>query len=788
MSDDKVNILKRALIREKLARKEAEEILETKTLELYKLTQQLKDVNHSLEEKVVKKDLELQGVFKNIVDAYCVIDMSGNVLEMNTATTKLFNFKEIKKGINLLKFILKEDLSHAKKACLLLKKEGAIEDFKVRMVTRNGLVKQLHINASLILDSTGKPIAVQGIARDITEDQKLKNDILESESRLKILIENLDSGILLEDEDRKIVVSNQKFCELFGIPVHPEQLVGEDCSNAAEQSKLLFENPEKFVADINELTRAKKESLSEEIRMVNGKILLRDFIPIYRNNTYKGHLWSYKDVTSERQAQQNRIESENNLKILVQNLDHGVFMDDKDGFAVLANKKLCEQFQIAKAPDLIPGDDFSNKAEEMKLLFKEPDKFYTRYKEITDLKKPVFGDVLEMMNGKVLERNYIPIFKNNKFNGEIWTFNDITLKRTFDKNIEAQKQKYSSIIANMNLGLIEADVNNNIIMVNQSFIDLTGYTKDELIGMPAIEVLVPEENRDEAYDIANNTKSGKLGSNEILIKNKRGELKLLLVSSAPNYDDDNVITGSIGVVLDISDIKNLQNQKEVLLKNLEKSNEELKEYAHIVSHDLKSPLRSIFALVSWIKEDNIALLDEESLTNIKLIESTLEKMEQLITDVLNYSSVTSGAIEVQPVNLNEVIEDIQQLLFFPEHISLKIVRQLPVIRGDRTRFQQLFQNLISNAIRYIDKDIGIIEVDVKEFKTHYQFSVKDNGVGIDKKYFDKIFKIFHSLNENKESTGIGLSIVKKIVDIYNGEIWLESEEMVGTTFYFTIKK
>jgi len=788
MSDHKVEVLERALIRERLARKEAEKILETKTLELYNLTKRLKDSNHSLEKILIKKDLELKGVFKNIVDAYCIMDINGNVLEMNDATTDLLGFKEGEKSINLLKFVVKEDYLHTTRAYLSLKKDGSIKDFKVRILTHSNLVRELHINASLIFDLSGKPIAIQGIARDITEDQKLKNDLIESESRLKILIENLDSGILLEDENRKIIVSNKKFCDLFSVPVDPELLIGQDCSNAAENSKLLFENSEKFVTVIDELTKTKKESLSEEIRMVNGKILLRDFIPIYRNKKYKGHLWSYKDVTTERQAQQNLIESENNLKTLVQNLDHGVFMDDKNGFAILANKKLCEQFQITKAPDLIPGDDFSNKAEEMKLLFKEPDQFFKRFKEITKVKKPVFGDVLEMMDGRILERSYIPVFKNNKFNGQIWTFNDITLKRTFNKNIEAQKQKYSSIIANMNLGLVESDINNNIIMVNQSFIDLTGYSKEELIGMPAIKVLVVEERRDDVYKIAKKTKSGILGSNDILIKNKKGELKSLLVSSAPNYDDNNKVCGSIGVVLDISDLKSLQNQKEILLKNLEKSNEELKEYAHIVSHDLKSPLRSIFALVSWIKEDNKALLEEESLNNISLIESTLEKMEQLITDILNYSSVTSGYIQTQPVNLNEVIEDIQQLLFFPEHISLKIVNKLPTVKGDRMRFQQLFQNLICNSIRYIDKNIGEIEIDVKEFNTHFQFSVKDNGIGIDKKYYDKIFKIFHSLNENKESTGIGLSIVKKIVDIYNGEIWLKSEKMVGTTFYFTIKK
>ena len=108
--------------------------------------------------------------------------------------------------------------------------------------------------------------------------------------------------------------------------------------------------------------------------------------------------------------------------------------------------------------------------------------------------------------------------------------------------------------------------------------------------------------------------------------------------------------------------------------------------------------------------------------------------------------------------------------------------------GDATKFQQLFLNIVSNAIRYIDKSKGIVEIDVKEFHSYYQFSIRDNGIGIEKKDFNRIFKIFQSLTNNKESSGIGLSIVKKIVHLYQGEIWLESEVGLGTVFYFTITK
>ncbi len=231
-----------------------------------------------------------------------------------------------------------------------------------------------------------------------------------------------------------------------------------------------------------------------------------------------------------------------------------------------------------------------------------------------------------------------------------------------------------------------------------------------------------------------------------------------------------------------------ENQNKSLLEQLEKSNNELSEYAHIVSHDLKSPLRSINALVSWIKEDNQGQFDDATLDNFGLIDLTLNKMEQLISDILNYSSIDDDSGECQDVDLNIVINDLKEILLIPSHISLNILSTFPVINGDYTKLQQLFQNLIGNAIKFNDKDQGLIEIDFEEQTSFFQFSIKDNGIGVEKKYHDKIFKIFHSLDNNENSSGIGLSIVKKIIDLYQGEIWVESELNNGTTFYFTIKK
>ena len=230
-------------------------------------------------------------------------------------------------------------------------------------------------------------------------------------------------------------------------------------------------------------------------------------------------------------------------------------------------------------------------------------------------------------------------------------------------------------------------------------------------------------------------------------------------------------------------------EKNNLLLKLEKSNEELKNFAHVVSHDLKSPLRSMSAIISWIHEDNQSKFDEETVTNFERLLKKVDKMDHLINGILKYSSIDKVNDNKQIISLQKVVEEIIQTIHVPKHISIQIKAILPKLYIDKFRVHQLFQNIISNAIKYNNKPTGEIIIDVEEKAASYIFSIKDNGIGIDPKYHVKIFEVFETLEEPDEnSTGIGLSIVRKIIDMFNGKIWLNSELGVGTTFFFELKK
>ena len=236
------------------------------------------------------------------------------------------------------------------------------------------------------------------------------------------------------------------------------------------------------------------------------------------------------------------------------------------------------------------------------------------------------------------------------------------------------------------------------------------------------------------------------------------------------------------------EIVKINKQREELLKNLEKQNQSLNEYAHIVSHDLKSPLRSIHTLITFIREDNDIQFNEKTIKYFTLVQEKVEKMDHLIDGILTYSKIDSVQVIKETIDLNDLINNITGIIFIPSHVKICVEKELPEIQADKFRTQQLFQNLISNAINYNDKPHGLVQIDFKEMDSHYIISIKDNGVGIEEVNKKKIFQIFQSFNSTTKSTGIGLSIVRKIIENSNEEIWLESEENIGTTFFFTIHK
>ena len=235
-------------------------------------------------------------------------------------------------------------------------------------------------------------------------------------------------------------------------------------------------------------------------------------------------------------------------------------------------------------------------------------------------------------------------------------------------------------------------------------------------------------------------------------------------------------------------------KKEQLLKQqadeLAGINQDLKEFAYIVSHDLKAPLRAINSLVDWIASDYADKFDEKGKELLNLLLGRVKRMHELIEGILRYSRVGRIKEEKVKIDFNQLILDVIEMVAPPDNIKVEVNGNFPKLIVEKTRIEQVFQNLLSNAIKYMDKSNGNIKVNGKEREDCWEFSVADNGPGIEEKHFKKIFQIFQTLapRDKIESTGVGLSLVKKIVELYGGNVWVESEVGKGSTFLFTLFK
>ena len=242
--------------------------------------------------------------------------------------------------------------------------------------------------------------------------------------------------------------------------------------------------------------------------------------------------------------------------------------------------------------------------------------------------------------------------------------------------------------------------------------------------------------------------------------------------------------------MEIAERQEVEQRQAELIKTVDDINRELKDFASIVSHDLKAPLRGIKALATWIMDDCSDKLGQEANEQMNLLMGRVNRMDDLIDGVFRYSR--AGRTEEHPlqVDLNKFIPEIIDMLAPPPNIKITLKKTMPVIECEETRVMQLFQNLLSNAIKYMDKPKGQIKIDCVEEEGFWKFSVADNGPGIEEKHYERIFKMFQALSvsDKHEGTGVGLTIAKKITEMCGGIIWVESQVGKGSTFFFTLPK
>ncbi len=364
---------------------------------------------------------------------------------------------------------------------------------------------------------------------------------------------------------------------------------------------------------------------------------------------------------------------------------------------------------------------------------------------------------------------------------------ELTKRKEIEKSLIKSEERIRGIFQELSIPIIVSRISDGqVLYSNPSFASTLGYDLDEILNHRTPDFY---NNPDDRHKLLEDLKKcGSLSNYELHSKRKDGTT-LWVVLSVQQIDFEKDKAMLVGLI-DISERKQIEEEMKQVLKQLESTNKELKDFAYIVSHDLKAPLRAIGSLSSWIATDYADKFDDEGKEQLRLLLNRTERMHNLIEGILHYSRVGRGEEDLVEVDLNLLVTEIIDSIAPPENITITIENHLPIIRCEETRISQIFQNLLTNAIKYMDKPKGRITVSSSDNPDYWKFNVADNGPGIDEKYFDKIFQIFQTLKarDEFESTGIGLTVIKKIIEMYNGRIWLKSKVGEGTVFFFTLPK
>lgn len=360
-----------------------------------------------------------------------------------------------------------------------------------------------------------------------------------------------------------------------------------------------------------------------------------------------------------------------------------------------------------------------------------------------------------------------------------------------EKLRQAAEEKYRNLFDNASDAIITTDVEDNVTSWNRSAEKIFGWTAQEVMGKNLTHLIVPPDLQAARDKIVRDTVSGRVVSGiDVVRRRKDGKEVDVSLTVSPIRDINQDIIGISDVVRDITERKQAEEKLKQTMEELVRSNKELEQFAYVASHDLQEPLRMVVSYLQLIEKRYKAKLDADADEFIGYAVDGATRMQKLINDLLAYSRVGTHGKPMEPTDCELIFDQAVSNVEIAITESKAVVTHdpLPAVMADGGQLLQLFQNLIANAVKFRGGKPPVIHVGVKRNKNEWLFSVRDNGIGIDMQYAERIFGIFQRLHGRNEypGSGIGLAVCKKIVERHGGRISVESEPGKGSTFYFTI--
>ena len=488
------------------------------------------------------------------------------------------------------------------------------------------------------------------------------------------------------------------------------------------------------------------------------------------------------------------IQSQQRLETMVASLDGGILLVDEHDQILLVNQRFCDILTDGVSPNELKGKPLGQKIKHSKSVFGDAAAFEERIALLSQKRTLALGEVIKTVNEEIFERDFIPIYRENRYLGHLWYYRDVTVQYKSSEKIRKSEEKYRGIIENMRLGILEVDKAGVVIKASDLFCEMVGYSNAELEGVNPEKLLLPTKYQGVMQDRTQSRLLGVSDVYEIQVRRKDGELIWLLVSGAPYYGIDGKIKGSIGLHHDITNEKRMNEDLMMAKIKAEEAQKAEKEFLAHMSHEIRTPLNAIIGMSHLLYDTNPSPQQKVYLDTLRNAGTILHR---LINDILDFSKIEAGAIEVnkEPFDLKSMVMAMKQTfevklentdVAFLCHFDSQIVHQ---VIGDELLLQRILLNLLGNAAKFTATGSITLDVTLEEqFQKDLliSFKVSDTGIGIPEDKLDYIFQDFKQASSSTSikygGTGLGLAITKQLVDLMEGLIFVESEVGLGTRF------
>ena len=796
-----------------------------------------------------------------------------------------------------------------------------LNDFAIH----DSVIDLLHIIQAKEITNNDIQVLLKSYNEQTKQLKKRETELVDATNRLTELIESLESGVIVEDEDRRIIIANEKFAGMFGIDGGHESLIGDRFTELVMANKNKFRDYDEVYDKFVAFHERNEKKLDHLVEMADGRIIRMDFIPIITGNEFKGHLWKFTDATEEKLLERKLEEQKKFYEHILNEIPADIAVFDSAHRYIFVNPVAIGD---AKVREWILGKTdedyiaFRNKdmsiARSRQYLFDEVvrerrqreweekivrndggleyiiRKMYPVFNaggqlemvigygvDITERKKieemvkqserryknifdhslalicvhDIYGCVMDVNNtvlttlgyeygelvgspvSKIIVPKYVEQFNNdylkkvlasgseegimvarnkdgktvyllfqnfllNQENGEPYIIGfaqNITDRIHAERALKQSEEKYRGIIANMNLGLVELTNNQEIIYTNRSFCEMCGFESTELVGRNIYELFF-KNNKENI--LSGSTKSkvlGDSGAYELKTKNKKGDIKWWLFCEGLTIDENNNSAGSIGVFLDITPQKMLENELTIARYKAETNAKSKEIFLANMSHEIRTPMNAIMGIGKLLQKTK---LDTQQKLYLNTIHNAANNLLVILNDLLDFSKIEAGKLTLEKVgfDVRHLVENAFQVLKHKAEEKGLLLEYLvsdgiaPILVGDPYRVNQVLMNLVGNSIKFTESGKVKIEVKVVWEEAKFQvveFSVIDTGIGMSQDFvahlFDKFSQEDETVTRRFGGTGLGMSISKQLIELMSGNIRVDSTKNEGTCVQFAVK-